>query len=146
MAKVSVLKSVSKDSFPIMDATVTTGWIPGTAFTLNSLGYAIQANVDETMFIGADDDDEVVSPPSGSLLTALYGSGTRIQIDHSAEVAAGSSTYAFDSSVLSAIRGQDLYVGTDGKFTTTVTGSVKAKVVEVPAAGNNYTLDCILRF
>jgi hypothetical protein len=146
LAKVLVLKSVSKDSFPVMAATVTTGWIPGTAFTLNSLGYAIQANVDETMFIGMDDETEVVAPPSGSLLTALYGSGTRIQIDHTTEVAAGSSTYAFDSSVLSSIRGQDLYIGTDGKFTTTVTGSVKAKVVQVPAAANNYTLDCILRF
>jgi hypothetical protein len=150
MPKVSVLKSVAKDSFPVMAATVTSGWLPGTAFSLNSLGYAVQAAVDNSMFIAGDDDTEVVAPPSGSLLTCYYGSGTRLEIDHTAEVAAGTVTAAYlaysKTEVEAAIRGQQLYVGTDGKFCTTATGSVKGIVVQVPASSNNYTLGVILRF
>jgi hypothetical protein len=150
MPKVSVLKSVAKDSFPVMAATVTTGWLPGTAFTLNSLGYALQAAVDNTMFIAGDDDLEVVSPPSGSLVTCYYGSGTRLEISHAAEKAAGTVTDAYlaysKTEGEAATRGQQLYIGSAGKWQTTATGSVKGIVVQVPASSNDYTLGVILRF
>lgn len=150
MPKVSVLKSVAKDSFPVMAATVTSGWMPGTAFSLNSLGYAVQAAVDNTMFLAGDDDLEVVAPPSGSLLTCYYGSGTRLEIDHTAEIAAGTVADAYlaysKTEVEASTRGQQLYIGSTGKWQTTATGSVKGIVVQVPATANNLTLGVILRF
>jgi hypothetical protein len=152
MPKVSVLKSVSKDSFPVMAATVTSGWLPGTFFTLNSLGYAVQATAtgDDAMFIAGDDDTEVVSPPSGSLLTQYYGSGTRLEISHAAEKAAGTVTAAYlaysKTEVEAATRGASLYCDTSGKWCTSASGSIKGKLVQVPSSANDYTLGVILRF
>lgn len=153
MPKVSILKSVSKDSFPVMAATVTTGWLPGTFFSLNSLGYMVQANAtnnDDALFIAADDDTEVVSPPSGSLLTALYGSGTRLEISHAAEKAAGTVTAAYlaysKTEVEAATRSASLYCDTNGKWCTSASGSVKGKLTQVPSSANDYTMGVILRF
>lgn len=150
MPKVSVLKAVSKDSFPVMASTVTSTWLTGTGFSLNSLGYAVQGNVDNIIGIAGDAANEVVAPPSGSLLTLYYGSGTRLEIDHTAEVAAGTVTDAYlaysKTEVEASIRGQLLYLGTAGKWQTTATGSIKGIVAQVPASSNNYTLGLIMRF
>jgi hypothetical protein len=152
MPKVSVLKAVSKDSFPVMAATVTAGWLPGTAFTLNNLNYAIPALVigDGAMFVAGDDDTEVVSPPSGSLLTCYYGSGTRLEISHAAEKAASTVTAAYlaysKTEVEASVPGASLYFDNGGKWCTSASGSIKGKVVTVPTAANDYTLGVILRF
>ena len=150
MPKVSVLKSVSKDSFPVMAATVTSGWLPGTFFTLNSLGYVVPATGDDAMFIAGDDDTEVVSPPSGSLLTQYYGSGTRLEISHAAEKVAGTTTAAYlaysKAEVEASTNGASLYCDTNGKWCTSASGSVKGKLTRIPSAANNYTMGVILRF
>ena len=100
------------------------------------------------MFIGVDDDLEVSHPPTGSLLTGIYGSGTKFVVDHSAEVAAGSATRAYsgtgnpESGAINA----NLYLNASGAFSTTATGSVKGKMFQVPAASNNFGLGVVLRF
>ncbi|MCK9428667.1 MAG: hypothetical protein M0R17_01480 [Candidatus Omnitrophica bacterium] len=147
MSKVIVLHKLFADTFPVTAATVTTGWLPGQGFQLNSTGdYASLASVDGTMFIGIDDDLEVSAPPTGSILTGIYGSGTKFLVDHSAEVAAGSATRCYASEVESASPNANLYVGSDAKWQTTSTGSVKGKLFQVPAASNNYAMGVILRF
>lgn len=147
MSKVIIHYANAKESFPITSATITTGWMPGQGMKLNSTGdYAELSSVDTTMFIAMDDDDEVVNPPSASLVTGIYGAGTKFEIDHSEEVAAESATRAYAANVESATTNQLIYMGSDAKWTTAVTGSVKAQVFKVPAAVNNYSLGLILRF
>jgi hypothetical protein len=147
MSKVIIYRSVIKDSLPVASATISTGWLPGQVGTLDSTGANVElAITDETMFLLADDEDELNAPPTGSLVTCLYGSGTKVEIDHSEEVAASSASRAYESNVESAVPGQSLYVSSNGKWTTTATGSVYAKVVTVPSATNNYTLGLITRF
>lgn len=147
MSKVIIYHSFAKESFPITAATIATGWLPGQAMKLNANGdYAELASVDTAMFIAMDDDDEVVSPPSASLVTGVYGSGTKFVIDHSEEVAANSGTRAYAANVTSASTNQLLYIDTDGKWSTTASGSIKGQVFQVPAASNNYGLGVILRF
>ena len=147
MSKVIIYHKQAADTFGVAAATITTGWLPGQLGKLDSTGKLMELAVtDETMFLLADDEDELASPPTGSLVTLLYGSGTKVVIDHSEEVAAASATRAYASNVESAIPSQDLYVDSDAKFTTTSTGSVKAKVYQVPSAANSYGLGVILRF
>lgn len=147
MSKVIIYQSFAKESFPITSATIATGWLPGQAMKLNANGdYAELASVDTAMFIAMDDDNEVVSPPSASLVTGVYGSGTKFVIDHSEEVAANSGTRAYAANVTSASTNQLLYIDTDGKWSTTASGSIKGQVFQVPAASNNYGLGVILRF
>ena len=147
MSKVIIYHKQAADTFNVLAATVTTGWLPGQLGTLDSTGNNVDLAVtDETMFVLADDDDELASPPTGSLVTCLYGAGTKLVIDHSEEVAASSATRAYNSTCESAVPNQDLYVDSSAKFTTTSTGSVKAKVFQVPAAANDYGLGVILRF
>jgi hypothetical protein len=155
MSKVIIYHAGAKDTFAVASATVTTGWIPGQLGTLDSTGKLVELAVtDNTMFLLADDDLELNSPPTGSLVTCLYGSATKVVLDHSSEVtagtvAAGAGTQAYKSYNYlceSAVPGQDLYVDSNGKFTTTSTGSVKAKCFQVPAAANNFGLGVILRF
>lgn len=147
MSKVIIYHAGAKDSFKVSSTVVSTGWLPGQLGSLNSTGDSVTlASVDDTMFLLADDDDELNNPPTGSLVTCLYGSNTKVVIDHSEEVAANSAARAYDTSVESAVPGQDLFVDASGKFTTTSTGSVKAKVFQVPASSNNYGLGVILRF
>jgi len=146
MSKVIVYHAYAKDSYPVASSTVSTGWLPGQFFCLNSTGeYAQIASVDKAMFMAIDDDDELSSPPTGSIVTGIYGAGTKVLIDHSEEVAANSSARAYDSSVESATINQLLYCDANGKLTTTVTGSVKAQVWKIPSAANNYSLGVILR-
>jgi hypothetical protein len=150
MSKVVIYRAFAKDTFKVAAATVTTGWLPGQAFSLDSNGiYADIAVTDDTMFIGVDDDDELSAPPTGSLLTGIYGSGTKFDIDHSEEVAASSATRVYDTvsgNPESGTINDDLYINSVGKWTTTSTGSVKGKMWKKPAADNNYTLGVILRF
>ncbi len=150
MSKVILLHSPVKDTFPVAPATVNTGWLPGQGFALNSTGeYAEISNTDNTLFIGIDDDTELSAPPTGSLLTGIYGAGTKFIVDHSPEVAAGSAVRAYDTvsgNPESASYNANLYINSDGKWTTTATGSVKGKLFQKPAADNNYDLGVILRF
>lgn len=147
MSKVIVLHAAVKEPIGVSAATIATGWQPGQAFKLDSTGLLAQLAVtDETMFVGIDDDDEVSAPPSGSLLTAIYGAGTKFIIDHSEEVAAGSSTYAYTGTSATFTPNKDVYVDGGGKWTYTSTGSVKAKVFQTPSAANNFGLGLVLRF
>jgi len=147
MSKVIILHKLWADTFPVTAATVATTWLPGQAFCLNSTGdYASLADVDNTMFIGIDDEDEVSAPPTGSLLSGIYGSGTKFIVDHSEEVAAGSSTRVYETEVASASPNASLYISTTGTWQTTATGSVKGKLFQVPSADNNYGMGVILRF
>lgn len=147
MSKVIIYHKQAADTYNVLDATVATGWLPGQLGTLDSTGKNVDLAVtDETMFVLADDDDELASPPTGSLVTCLYGAGTKFVIDHSEEVAAGSATRAYNVSVEGASPGDDLYVDGDAKFTANATGSVKGKIFQVPSAANNYGLGVITRF
>lgn len=147
MSKVIIYHANAKDTFNVSAATKNTGWMPGQLGALDTTGNQVKiAITDQTTFMLADDDDELNSPPTGSLVTCIYGAGTKVVIDHSEEVAAGSATRAYVSNCESAIPSQDLYVDSSGKFTTASTGSVKAKVFQVPASTNNYGLGVILRF
>ena len=147
MSKVIVLHKQFADTYPVTAAVVATGWLPGVGFQLNSTGdYATLASVDGTMFIGIDDDLEVSTPPTGSLLAGIYGSGTKFIIDHSIEVAAGSASRAYESDVLTASPNANLYISTTGTWQAAATGSVKGKLFQVPSAANNFGLGVILRF
>ena len=147
MSKVLIYKSNAKDTFAVASATITTGWMPGQLGTLDTTGKLAEVAItDETMFILADDPTDLNSPPTGSLVTCLYGSGTKVVIDHSEEVLASSADRAYHSSVESAIPGASLYVDSTGKWTAAVTGSVYGKLFQVPAASNNYGLGVITRF
>ena len=151
MSKVIVYQKFAADTYPVLAATVTTGWLPGQCFTVGGVGttgYASIASVDGTMFVGIDDDLQLATPPTGSLLTGIYGSGTKFVIDHTEEVDAGSATRAYSvvGNPEAAILAQSLYIDTVGKFTTTVTGSVKGKVWQIPEAANHFGLGVITRF
>jgi hypothetical protein len=149
MSKVVILQSFVKRSFPVTDATITTGWMPGQGFKLNTTGdYAELGSEENVMFVGADDDDEVASPPSGSLVTGLYGAGTTIVIDHSEEVAASSADRAYAAAVESGAVNDLLYFDSSGKFTTAApaSGSAMGIMFQKPAAANDYGLGVILRF
>jgi len=147
MSKVVIFHAFAKDTFPVAAGTVTTGWLPGQAFAFDATGdYVELAITDETMFIGVDDDDELSAPPTGSLLTGIYGSGTKFKIDHSEEVAASDATRAYAADVESGSLNDDLYINGVGKWTTVATGSVKGKLYQVPSADNNFSVGVILRF
>jgi len=150
MSKVTLLKEVVRDSLPVADATVATGWLPGQAFQYDSTGnYGEIASADGALFVGMDDDLELASPPTGSLVTVLYGAGTTILVDHAAEVAASSSDRCYDTvsgNPESGAYNQNLYLNGVGKWTTTATGSVKGKLTEIPSSANSYTIGVITRF
>ena len=147
MSKVLIYKSNAKDSFAVASATISTGWMPGQLGTLDTTGKLVElAITDKTMFVLADDPSELNSPPTGSLVTCLYGAGTKIVIDHSEEVADSSADRAYHASVESAVPGNSLYVDASGKWTASATGSVYGKLFQVPAASNNYGLGVITRF
>ena len=145
MSKVIVKHAAIKDTFAVTAATVATGWIPGQIFKLSTTGNeaALAASNDQAMFVGIDATTELAAPPTGSLLTGIYGSGTRFVIDHSAEVAASSATRAYESDVESLGVNADLYGSANGKWTgefpTSGSASVLGKLMIVPAAGNNYS-------
>lgn len=147
MSKVIVLHAVAKDFHKVAADTISTGWLPGQAMQYNTTGAYVEiANTDGTMFIAGDDDDELVAPPTGSLVTLYYGAGTKLLINHKEEVDASSADRAYESEVESAALNANLYINASGKWQTTSTGSVKAKLWQIPAAANNYELGVILRF
>jgi hypothetical protein len=148
MSKVVIYHAPNKDSYPASAAVIATGWKPGQLGALNSDGSSIKlAITDETLFVLADDDLELSAPPTGSLCTCLYGSGTKLVIEHSAaEIADTTRAYSVVGNPESAVMNQDLYVDAVGKFTTASTGSVKAKVWQIPSAANSYGLGVITRF
>ena len=147
MSKVLVKFAAQKKTYPVDSADVVTGWLPGQVFTLKADGESIQiANVNDAMFVAVDDDDELSTPPTGSLATVVFGSGTEILINHAEEVAASDAARAYASEVESASAGASLYVSTAGKWQTTATGSVAAKLSQIPSAANNYEMGLMLRF
>ena len=147
MSKVLVLRAFAKDFHDVAAATIATGWLPGQCFQYSATGeYVEVGSVDNTMFVVGDDDDELSSPPSGSLVTLYYGSGTKLLINHAEEVTASSASRAYETEVESAAPNANLYVGATGLWQTTASGSVKAKLFQVPSADNNYELGLILRF
>jgi len=154
MSKVLMNRVFAKDSFKVTAATITTGWVPGNFFTLNSLGEAALANGDNALFMGVDPANTtqvgLANPPTGSLLTGIYGVGSKVYINHSAEVAAGDATRAYALDVQSANVGDNLWVNAAGRLSVTgsvASGSVSvhAKVIQVPSAANDFTLGVLLR-
>ena len=150
MSKVNVEHTQVKDSFFVSAATIATGWKPGMIMTLDTTGKLgqLSANNDSAMFVAIDDPTALSAPPTGSLVTGIYGSGTRFIIDHTAEVAAGSAVYAFEADVLMASTNTALYCSSNGKWTTSqasgsvaASGSVLGRVMQVPAASNSYSLE-----
>ncbi len=148
MSKVIVLRAFAKDFKDVTDAVIASGWLPGQCFRFNTTGEYVEiANTNDTMFVSGDDDDELSTPPSGSLLTLYYGSGTKLLINHAEEVAASDASRAYNvAEVEAASPNDDLYVDAVGKWQTSSSGSVKAKVFQVPSSANNYELGLILRF
>jgi hypothetical protein len=146
MSKVNVEHTTIKDSFFVSAATITTSWKPGMIFKLDTTGNlaALATNSQEAMFVAIDDPTALSAPPTGSLVTGIYGGGTRFIIDHTPEVAAADATRAYESDVAPAAVNADLFCSANGKWTTNpppTTGSVLGKLMKVPAAANNYNLE-----
>ena len=159
MSKVLMNRVFAKDTFKVLAATITTGWLPGQFFTLNALGEAALAANDNALFMGVDPANTtqlgLSTPPTGSLLTGIYGVGSKVYINHTEEVAAGSATRAYALDVEAGSVGNNLWVNALGRLTLTgsvvtvggasQTGSVQAKLIQVPSAANDYTVGVILR-
>jgi hypothetical protein len=150
MSEVRVYHKGAADSYSVTAATIATGWLPGQCFTLATTGLATLASGSNTMFVGIEEETDLVAPPTGSLVTGVYGCGTKIGISHVAEVAAASAVRAYDTVTGNPEAGPlsaDLYVNAVGKWSTLVaSGSVLGKIWEVPEAANSFTLGIILRF
>lgn len=152
MSKVNILHTVAKDTFAVQAATITTTWLPGQFCNLTSTGEWVQISNAGGSFIGVfvDDDDECSAPPTGSIVTVAYGSGTRLQISHAEEVAASSAARVYMSDVPGTALNSVLYCSKTGKWTAAgdgsgVTGSVAGILVGVPTVNNSYTLEVILK-
>jgi hypothetical protein len=156
MSKVLVQRTFAKDTFKVTATTITTGWQPGNFFTLNASGEASLASGDNALFMGTDPTTNLSAPPTGSVLSGIYGSGTKVYINHSTEVATSSATRAYALDVESASVGQSLWVNSLGRLTVTASvasgvpnnpgsASVIAKVIQVPSAANDYTLGVLFR-
>jgi hypothetical protein len=108
MSKVIVYRAAAKDTYVVAPATVAAGWKPGQLFCLNTTGeFAQLASGNNAIGVGQCDDLEVSTPPTGSVVTILYGDGTRVLIDHTVEVAAGSAlrAYSTDAALTASIYG-----------------------------------------
>lgn len=152
MSKVAILHTVARDTFPVTAATITTSWLPGQFFALTSTGEYAQIASTAGAYIGVavDASTEVSAPPTGSLVTVAYGSGTRLQINHAAEVLASSAARVYTAEVPSQAPNSLLYCDAAGKWTyngngKSVTGSIAGVMVGVPAAYNSFTLDVIVK-
>jgi hypothetical protein len=149
MSKVIIYRAFAKDTFPVTAGTITAGWTAGQAFCLNARGDNAQVAItDQTLFIAVDGPTECSAPPTGSLLTGIYGSGTKFVVDHSAEVAAGLATrcYSTTGNPETGAYNADLYINASGQWSTTATGSVKGKLFQIPSALNNFGIGITLRF
>jgi hypothetical protein len=128
-----------KDSYYITPATLSTGWMPGQLMSFDSTGQFVQlSSGSNPVFFAMDSTTELATPPSGSLVTTYYGPGSKFVIDHSAEVAAGSATRAYESDVESTSTNAILRASTNSKITTTGTGSIVGLLYQIPSAANNY--------
>jgi hypothetical protein len=149
MSKVIVYRAFAKDSFPVTAGTIAAGWVAGQCMTLEGQGlFAKVAYFDQALFVAGDNPTELSAPPTGSLVTGYYGTGSKLVIDHTAEVAAGSTVRAYSTTgnPESAALNADLYTNASGQWTTTASGSIKAKLFQIPSAVNNFGLGIILRF
>ena len=136
-----------EDSYSVSASTITTAWLPGQLFCIdpNDENYAfLTTTASGALGVVLDDDDELSAPPSGSKVTILYGTG-KIYINHAEEVAASSATRAYETNVESAKPNWDLYVSTNGKWTTVASGARVGTVCQVPDAANSYELGVLLR-
>ena len=135
-----------KDSNYVTPASISTGWLPGQVMNFDSTGQFVQLCAGANpLFFAMDAPTELASPPSGSLVTVLFGGGVKFVIDHSAEVAASSATRAYESDVESAPMNSGLKVSANSKLTTAGTGSVVGVMYVIPSAANNYQLGVISR-
>ena len=145
MSKINIRHAAAKDSFFVTAATITTGWLAGQLFKLNPTGdyTLLAANNEQAVFVAIDGPTELSAPPTGSLVTGMYGAGTRFVIDHTPEVAASSASRAYESDVESASTNAYLYGSLNGKWTTTnpTSGSILGQLLQVPGADNNYSLE-----
>lgn len=159
MSKVLMNRVFAKDTFKVTAATITTSWLPGMFFTLNTAGEASVAVGDNALFMGVDATTSLSAPPTGSVLTGIYGVGSKVYINHSAEVLAGSAVRAYAPDVAAGgTVGCNLWVNAGGFLSVSAsvsgttayqigpnTGSVIAKCIQVPAAANDYTLGVLFR-
>jgi len=145
-----------KQSFNVTSATITTGWVAGQLFRLDSptsqpsyqdeyvelqstpggniMGVALENSTDATSPVYG------MSQPSSSKCTLLHG--------HSKfEIVNGASGACYESTVASAYVMDSLFCSVNGKFTV-LSGSSAAHpvgfITKVPKAGNSYTLGVVL--
>jgi len=129
-------------------------WIPGMCFKLDlvdpTYGVLCDVNGEQIYGIVLDDDTELAQPPAAELVTILHGHSA-LQIDHTAEVAAGTTTAGYLAYEKTSVEGGSpmelLYTNSAGKLSTTSSGSANRPagfIIQVPAAANNYTLKFIL--
>lgn len=138
-----------EDSWDVIAATVTTGWLPGQFFKWSSTEPYVELNAGDRNVVGIviDDDLELKSIPSGSKVTVCYGGG-KFYIDH----ADSAVTKAYETDCEAGNPGDILYLSSNGKLTR-VSGSGSlthqadhvAKMFQVPTATNNYQLGIVLK-
>ena len=142
MSKVTRLYSGFEDTLAVSAATITTGWKAGQLARLCDDGaHRMQLASGSAVYgVILDGSTELAAPPSGSLVTVLFGSSLFL-IDGSDDVAAGVTTYVYETEVASGHENDLLYCSYEGKWATT-SGSKQpvGYMTQVPAAGNNYTL------
>ena len=147
MSKINPKRAFAKDSFFVTPATIATGWIAGQLFKLNTTGDYAQLSTGNgnAVFVALDGPTELAAPPTGSIVTGMYGAGTRFVIDHTPEVIAGNANRAYESDVESAAVNSYLYGSANGKWTSTggisSSGSVLGQLLQIPSASNNYRLE-----
>ena len=166
-----------KDSMKVTAANITTGWYAGMLFTV-SAGSGDDLSHDEVGLqtsaggivygLALDNSSEAVTtnvagmnPPSASKVTLLHGH-SKFEINHKAEVLAGSSVRCYEPDVALATVGALLYCSSNGKLTiakAVVSGSIEPRlqitagptliipvgfVTKVPILANNWTLGLVL--
>jgi hypothetical protein len=128
-----------KDSYYVSPQAVTAGWMPGQLMSWDPTGQFVQlSSGSNPAFFVMDNTTELATPPSGSLVTVLYGPGSKFVIDHSYEVSINSATRAYESDVESASTNALLRVSANSKITTAGTGSIVGLLYQIPNSANNY--------
>ncbi len=149
MSKVKLDYTGFLDYVEVADATVTTGWYPGNVGQLDSNGQLeLFDGTAQAMYIIVDDTDELVAPPSGKLVTVLHGQGKIEVIPDSA----ADWTNVFIGPLADWAYNDAIYTTTEGKLTQayaasadTASGAIQVgKVVDPPAAANDYTLTMLV--
>lgn len=167
-----------KDSMKVTAAAITTGWYAGMLFKVSEgsgddLSHdevALQTTAGGLVYGLALDNSSDASTavagmniPSSSKVTLLHGH-SKLEINHKAEVLAGSARTGYAPDVEAADQGALLYCSAAGKLTTTPTpisgsalpyingaGMIAAPmfmpvgfVTKVPILANNWTLGLVL--